>query len=110
MRSPVGFVGRRGELGVLDERLADARMGHPQVVYLEGEAGAGKSTLLSRFLGSLSGAVVLEVGGDEAETLLTYGVVDQLLPGRRRSPAQTRWPLVHGCWICSTSCKPMARS
>ena len=48
---------------------------------MEGEAGAGKSTLLSRFLGSLSEAVVLKVGGDEAETLLAYGVVDQLQPG-----------------------------
>jgi DNA-binding CsgD family transcriptional regulator/tetratricopeptide (TPR) repeat protein len=61
-------------------------MGHPQVVYLEGEAGAGKSTLLSRFLGSLPGSVVLEVAGDEAETLLTYGVVDQLLPGGPTEP------------------------
>jgi DNA-binding CsgD family transcriptional regulator len=82
----VGFVGRQSELSVLDDRLAAARVGHPQVVYLEGEAGAGKSTLLSRFLGSLSEAVVLEVGGDEAETLLTYGVVDQLLPGRSTEP------------------------
>ena len=86
MPTRVGFVGRQSELSVLDERLAAARTGHPQVVYLEGEAGAGKSTLLSRFLGSLSGAVVLEVGGDEAETFLTYGVVDQLLPGRSTDP------------------------
>ena len=46
-----GFVGRQGELRILEERLAAAEMGRPQVVYLEGEAGAGKSTLLSRFLG-----------------------------------------------------------
>jgi hypothetical protein len=81
-----GFVGRQSELSVLDERLAAARTGHPQVVYLEGEAGAGKSTVLARFLGSLSGAVVLELGGDEAETFLTYGVVDQLLPGCSTEP------------------------
>ena len=86
MGTRVGFVGRQSELNVLNERLAAARMGHPQVVYLEGEAGAGKSTLLSRFLGSLSEAAVLEVGGDEAETFLTYGVVDQLLPGRSTEP------------------------
>ncbi|HUC14950.1 MAG TPA: AAA family ATPase [Acidimicrobiales bacterium] len=86
MPTRVGFVGRQSELSVLDERLAAARTGDPQVVYLEGEAGAGKSTLLSRFLGSLSGPVVLEVGGDEAETSLTYGVVDQLLPGRSTEP------------------------
>jgi DNA-binding CsgD family transcriptional regulator len=76
-----GFVGRELELRILDDRLSAARTGRPQIVYVEGEAGAGKSTLLSRFLGSLSDAVVVEVGGDEAETLLSYGVVDQLHPG-----------------------------
>src|SRR3984885_8229413 len=82
----VGFVGRREELRILDERLAAAEARRPQVVYVEGEAGAGKSTLMSRFLGSLSNAAVLEVGGDEAETLLSYGVVDQLQPGAITDP------------------------
>ena len=58
----------------------------PQVVYVEADPGAGKSTLLSHFLGSLSNAAVLEVGGDEEETLLTYGVVDQLEPGLQAEP------------------------
>jgi DNA-binding CsgD family transcriptional regulator len=83
---PGGFVGRQAELRILDERLAAAATGRPQVVYVEGEAGAGKSSLLSRFLGSLSNAVVLEVGGDEAETLLSYGVIDQLQPGAVTDP------------------------
>jgi len=78
MNTPVGLVGRQSELRILGERLAAAGKGHPQVVYVEGEAGGGKSTLLSRFLGSLPDAVVLEVGGDEAETLLSYGIIDQL--------------------------------
>src|ERR1700723_3158317 len=60
--------------------------GRPQVVYLEGEAGSGKSTLLSRFLGSLSDAVVLQAGGDEDEALLSYGVVDQLDPDAATVP------------------------
>jgi DNA-binding CsgD family transcriptional regulator len=81
-----GFVGRQSELRILDDRLAAAATGHPQVVFVEGEAGAGKSTLLSRFLGSLSDTVVLEAGGDESETLLSYGVVDQLLPGSSTDP------------------------
>ena len=81
MSTPAGFVGRQSELRILGERLAAAEMGQPQVVYVEGEAGGGKSTLLSRFLGSLPDAVVLQVGGDEAETLLSYGVIDQLQPG-----------------------------
>src|ERR1035438_205568 len=76
-----GFVGRQSELRILSERFAAAGEGHPQVIYVEGEAGGGKSTLLSRFLGSLPDAVILEVAGDEAETLLSYGVIDQLQPG-----------------------------
>ena len=86
MSTPAGFVGRQSELRILGERLAAAEMGHPQVVYVEGEAGGGKSTLLSRFLGSLADAVVLQVGGDEAETLLSYGVIDQLQPGVLTEP------------------------
>jgi hypothetical protein len=81
VRTPAGFVGRHSELRILGDRLAAAETGQPQVVYLEGDAGGGKSTLLSEFLGSLSDAVVLEVGGDEDETLLSYGVIDQLQPG-----------------------------
>jgi DNA-binding CsgD family transcriptional regulator len=82
----VGFVGRQRELRILGDRLAAAELGHPQVVYVEGEAGGGKSTLLSRFLGSLTNAVVLEVSGDEAETLLSYGIIDQLQPGTVTEP------------------------
>jgi ATP/maltotriose-dependent transcriptional regulator MalT len=80
------FVGRREELGILADRLAAAELGHPQVVFLEGDAGSGKSTLLSQFLGSLSNAVLLQGGGDEDETLLSYGVVDQLEPGAITEP------------------------
>ncbi|HME67713.1 MAG TPA: AAA family ATPase, partial [Streptosporangiaceae bacterium] len=86
MSTSAGFVGRQSELGILDERFAAAEMGHPQVVYVEGEAGGGKSTLLSRFLGSLPDAVILQVDGDEAETLLSYGIVDQLQPGTVTAP------------------------
>ena len=86
MSPAAGFVGRQRELRILGERLAAAEMGRPQVVYLEGEAGAGKSTLLSRFLGSRPDAVVLQAGGDEAEMLLSYGIVDQLQPGTVTEP------------------------
>ncbi|MGD0924907.1 MAG: AAA family ATPase [Streptosporangiaceae bacterium] len=79
--TPSGFVGRQRELRILGERLAAAGTGHPQVVLVEGEAGGGKSTLLSRFLSSPANAVVLQAAGDEAETLLSYGVIDQLQSG-----------------------------
>src|ERR1700691_4637006 len=81
-----GFVGRHDELAILSERFSEAARGHPQVVYLEGDAGSGKSTLISRFLGSLSDAVVLQAGSDEDESLLSYGVVDQLDPDSVTDP------------------------
>jgi DNA-binding CsgD family transcriptional regulator len=82
----ISFVGRQTELRILRERLAAAEAGQPHVVCLEGAPGGGKSTLLSEFLGSLSGAVILQAAGDEAETLLSYGVIDQLQPGTVTEP------------------------
>jgi DNA-binding CsgD family transcriptional regulator len=83
---PIGFVGRYRELRVLEEALVAARAGHPRVVYIEADAGAGKSTLLSRFLVSATGGEVLEVCADEAETLLSYGIIDQLQPDALTEP------------------------
>lgn len=75
------FVGRVSELGLLREREAQARQGHPAVVLVEGEAGAGKSALLGRFLAGLDDACLLRASGEEAEALLPYGVTGQLLAG-----------------------------
>jgi DNA-binding CsgD family transcriptional regulator len=86
MDTPADFVGRQSELSILGERFAAAQVGHPQVVYLEGEAGGGKSTLLSQFLRSLPASVVLQAGGDEAETFLSYGIIGQLQPGELTEP------------------------
>ena len=97
MSTPGAFVGRHRELRILSDRLAAAGQGHPQVVYVEGQAGGGKSTLLSRFTSSLPDAVVLQVGGDEAETLLSYGVIDQLQPGAVTDPAMD--PMAVGAWL-----------
>ena len=77
------FVGRAGELSVLEAAAAAARRGEPQVVLVEGEAGAGKSSLLARFAAGLAGAAVLRASGDEAELLLPYGVVGQLVASAR---------------------------
>ncbi|MBA3620747.1 MAG: ATP-binding protein, partial [Euzebyales bacterium] len=74
------FVGRREELRVLEENLDAAAAGRPHVVLVEGPPGIGKTALLRRFLDGTS-ATVLAAGGDEAETALPYGVVEQLLRG-----------------------------
>ena len=77
------FVGRASELAVLAAAAAAARRGQPQVVLIEGDAGGGKSSLLTRFASGLAGATVLRAGGDEAELLLPYGIVGQLVASAR---------------------------
>ena len=79
------FVGRAGELAVLAAAAAAARRGQPKVVLVEGEAGTGKSSLLAGFATGLAGVAVLRAGGDEAELLLPYGVVGQLVASGRGS-------------------------
>ena len=73
------FVGRADELAMLEAAAAAARGGHPKVVLVEGDAGIGKSSLLARFAAGLADAAVLRASGDEAELLLPYGVVGQLV-------------------------------
>ncbi len=75
----------RGELDVLRARLADARAGRPWIVEVQGPAGIGKTALIERFLASQAAATgagpaptVLRASGEEGETLLAYGVLDQL--------------------------------
>ena len=77
------FVGRADELAGLEAAAAAARRGQPQVVLVEGEAGIGKSTLLARFASGLAGTPVLRASGDEAELLLPYGIVGQLVASAR---------------------------
>ena len=68
---------------MLEAAAAAARRGEPRVVLVEGEAGAGKSSLLVRFAAGLADARVLRAGGDEAELLLPYGIVGQLVASAR---------------------------
>ena len=77
------FVGRADELAMLAAAAAAARGGHPKVVLVEGDAGIGKSSLLTRFAAGLADAAVLRASGDEAELLLPYGVVGQLVASAR---------------------------
>jgi ATP/maltotriose-dependent transcriptional regulator MalT len=73
------FVGRADELALLNAEMQRVRGGEPRLVWLTGEAGIGKTSLVRRFTGGLSGVRVLWAGGDENETDLPYGVINQLL-------------------------------
>ncbi len=81
MPSKDAFVGRSGELAVLDQELARVRTGQPRLVWLTGEAGIGKTSLLHRFVDRLTGVRLLWSSGDEDESGLPYGVLHQLVGG-----------------------------
>ncbi len=83
------FVGRVAELALLREALADATARRPRVVQVEGPAGVGKTALIERFLaepGTERAPTVLRAGGEEAEMLLAYGVVEQLVRAAELEP------------------------
>jgi tetratricopeptide (TPR) repeat protein len=44
------FVGRKAELGQLNQAFADVQAGRPVNVYVEGPSGIGKTALVTRFL------------------------------------------------------------
>jgi len=73
------FVGRTAELGFLRARLAEAESGLPRTVVLEAPGGAGKSALLQAFAAGLDPDALLRASGEESETFLGYGVLNQLL-------------------------------
>jgi predicted ATPase len=73
------FVGRQAELALLRAKLDEARSGHPCIVLIEGPPGIGKTALVDRFVRASSEVQVLRASGDESESDLTYGVVEQLV-------------------------------
>ncbi len=94
------FVGRAGELAILDAELQAVRAGRPRVVLVEGEAGIGKSSLLSRFVSAQRDVCLLRASGDEAEILLAWGLADQLLVAAgpcRFTPRRARRYACPGC-------------
>src|SRR5690606_31309636 len=85
------FVGRASERAHLTEVLAGTGPGDPtSVVVLAGEPGVGKSALLDAVLAPAvvpAHARVVRVRGDEAETELDFGLVDQVMGALDRAPA-----------------------
>jgi DNA-binding CsgD family transcriptional regulator len=73
------FVGRAAELARVAEVLARVEAGQPWLVTIEGDPGIGKTTLVRRCLAQADGLKILSARGDQAETHLDFGIVDQLL-------------------------------
>ncbi|MDX6300652.1 MAG: hypothetical protein QOF53_1866 [Nocardioidaceae bacterium] len=86
----VPFVGRQSERARLRTLFDQAGAGHAQVVFVQGPPGIGKTSLVEAFLNDASHAVpvplVLRSSGEEAETTLLYGVVEQLVRSAGRRP------------------------
>jgi ATP/maltotriose-dependent transcriptional regulator MalT len=72
------FVGRAAELDALAEQWRSAVTEQPRFVLLDGPGGTGKSALLAVFRNRAGGARAVGVTGDEAESLLPFGLVDQI--------------------------------
>lgn len=79
------LVGRADELGVLARAVGRARDGIPTAVLVVGEAGMGKTHVVRAALGREDVTVVTAVG-DDAESDLDYGVMDQLLRNTALEP------------------------
>jgi DNA-binding CsgD family transcriptional regulator len=74
------FVGREDALAVIERARTDALRGEPRFVIIEGPAGVGKTSLVRHALDAHRATMELHVAtGLESETLVPFGVVDQLL-------------------------------
>jgi DNA-binding CsgD family transcriptional regulator len=73
------FVGRTAELARVTEVVTRVAAGQPWLVAIEGDPGVGKTSLARRCLTQTPGLKVLSARGDQAETDLDFGLVDQLL-------------------------------
>ncbi len=101
------FVGRERELAVLAERLDHASAGALTCVLVEGPGGSGKTALLRAFSSLVTSGEVFCLTGDDAETSLPFGILDQLRrlliddrlgtgPARLTADGVPRDPLVEG--------------
>lgn len=90
------FVGRVTEIGQLRVSADKVLGGSPQVARIEGAAGIGKTRLINHFLDGLDGFTVLAATGDQSESALPYGLIDQLLSRADRRLVR-KFPLLsHG--------------
>ncbi len=77
-----GLVGRDRELATLRAALERASSGEPTVLLIIGEAGMGKTELMRSLL-TVPDVIAVAAAGDQGETELDFGLIEQLL---RASP------------------------
>ena len=77
------LIGRRSELAVLTDALADATAGTGRLVLVEGDAGVGKTRLVQEFAdrAARDGATVLSGGCPQLEADIPYAAFEEALPG-----------------------------
>ncbi len=89
------FIGRKTELGRLDDLLSKAAGGNLQVAFIAGEAGAGKSSLVDEFIREKEDSdpqLITSIGICNAQT----GSGDPYLPFRQVLTSLTTEPEVAG--------------
>lgn len=72
------LVARHEELELLRAQMTEATRGVPRFVLVQGQPGMGRTALIKRFVSDVNNACVLFGSGDDCETTLRYGVVEQL--------------------------------
>ena len=85
------FIGRKAQLGLLDDFLKKAVGGQLQIAFIAGEAGAGKSSLVEEFIRSRAEAdpaLITALGECNAQT----GAGDPYLPFRQVLTSLTTEP------------------
>ncbi|MFL6126258.1 AAA family ATPase [Actinophytocola sp.] len=77
------LIGRRDELAVLTDALADAAAGTGRLVLVVGDAGVGKTRLVQEFAdrAARTGTTVLSGGCLQLEADIPYAPFDEALPG-----------------------------
>jgi DNA-binding CsgD family transcriptional regulator len=75
------FVGRSHELRLLDLALADAAIGCPRLVWIEGPAGMGKTALVRHFSYRAGGDAVVWAAASRDELGWPWETLAQLLAG-----------------------------
>lgn len=78
-QGPDAFVGRSEELSALRSALERVRSGRTQTVLIQGPAGMGKTALVEQFLRGQEDISLLRSSGEKWETLVPYGVVEQVM-------------------------------